>query len=113
MLIKVIHRVVVWILFIRTNPLFSLFNFNRYENELGMRQSVEADIAGLKALLGEVDVAKTDLTMQIEALIDDLATMKRNHEEVSRSVSHAMLKHTGILSPASLSFRTWCPCALR
>lgn len=47
-----------------------------------MRQSVEADIAGLKILLGELGVAKTDLSMQIDSLTDELTTMKRNHEEV-------------------------------
>lgn len=49
-----------------------------------MRQSVEADIAGLKALLGEVSVAKTDLSMQIDSLQDELASIKKNHEEVTR-----------------------------
>lgn len=61
-----------------------------------MRQSVEADIAGLKMMIGEINVSKNDLTMQIDSLKDELASMKKNHEEVN----------TGGFTPSSTGCRS-------
>lgn len=56
---------------------------HRFDNEIAIRQSVEADIAGLKKVIDDTNMSRINTENEIEAVREELMFLKKNHENVS------------------------------
>ncbi|XP_053308847.1 keratin, type I cytoskeletal 19-like [Spea bombifrons] len=59
---------------------------NKYEMELRLRNSVEADVNGLRRVLEGLKAEICDLESQVQNLQEELQQMRRNHEEEVNSL---------------------------
>ncbi|XP_030632145.1 keratin, type I cytoskeletal 18b [Chanos chanos] len=52
----------------------------KFENETTIRQSVEADIAGLKKVIDDTNIGRMNVESEIESLKEELVFLRKNHD---------------------------------
>ncbi|XP_072269781.1 keratin, type I cytoskeletal 42-like [Pyxicephalus adspersus] len=59
---------------------------SKYEMEFSLRNSVEADVGGLRKALEDLNMQMQDLEIQVRCLQEELLQLKKNHEEEVNSL---------------------------
>ncbi|KAM4603875.1 uncharacterized protein ACJ7VT_018519 [Polymixia lowei] len=60
----------------------------RWESELSLRQTLEGDMAGLRTLQQDYDMASQATAQELQSLMNDFMTMKKNHQQEILSMAN-------------------------